>query len=78
MAFKSVHTLPTEDDEMEECCTLLDSEDVAGVLEIILLETGLDKDDEVRDEDVVGVLLELAELCGLAEPEPDPPPHAVK
>ncbi len=38
----------------------------------------LDADDETREEDVICVLLEVAELCGLDEPEPDPPPQAVK
>lgn len=67
--------------ETDEFCTLLDSEDIVGVLDIVLLETLLeilDKDDEMREEDVVGMLLEVAELCGLEEPEPDPPPQAVK
>lgn len=77
--------------ETDDFGTLLDSDDTAGELDLILLvllETVLDmldkddeireEDNEIREEDIVCVLLEVAELCGLEEPEPDPPPHAVK
>lgn len=77
--------------ETDDLGTLLDSDDTAGELDLtllVLLEKVLDmldkddeireEDDEIREEDIVCVLLDVAELCGLDEPEPDPPPQAVK
>lgn len=82
ITFKSVHVFPVVDDELEEddFCKLLDIEEIVVVLDIALLETALemlDSDKELLEADDVFWLLELAELCGLDELEPDPP-QAVK